>query len=170
MADNNKTKNEKSGRKPSRNARNSAARLYAVQGVYQMLANEQSASSVLEEILYKRVYEAIDDQEIVKPDGSLLRSIVKGVGDRLEDLSQIVMQSFQKQLTKQDDGASNRHKQPEGLLFAVLLCGAYELMAHHEIDAPVIISDYLNVGHAYFDRGETKLINGVLDYLAKTLR
>jgi N utilization substance protein B len=43
-------------------------------------------------------------------------------------------------------------------------------MAHHDIDAPVIISDYINVGHAFFDRGETKLINGLLDKVAKKMR
>ena len=58
----------------------------------------------------------------------------------------------------------------EPLLSAILICGTYELLAHGEIDAPIIIADYLHVTHGFFEGSESKLVNGVLDALAKELR
>lgn len=159
---------QKGKNKPSKKAKASSARLFAVQGVYQMLANQQSYNEVLEDILYKRVYEKVDDHLLVMPDGNLLKSIIKGVSDRLNDLNRLVL-GYYNQDVGNNDHVTGEEK-PEGLLFSVLLCGAYELMAHHDIDSPVIISDYINVGHAFFDRGETRLINGLLDKIATEIR
>ena len=158
---------QKGAKKPSKKAKRSSARLFAVQGVYQMLANQQSSKDVLEDILYKRVYEKVEDHTLVMPDGNLLKDIVTGVSKRLDDLSKIILHHY-KTNNNQPEGAAL--EKPEGLLFSVLLCGAFELMAHHDTDAPVIISDYINVGHAFFDRGETKLINGLLDKISKEIR
>jgi N utilization substance protein B len=58
----------------------------------------------------------------------------------------------------------------EPLLTAILVCGTYELLAHPEIDAPIIISDYLHVTHGFFEGSESKLVNGILDALAKEVR
>lgn len=134
-----------------------------------MLANQQSAQSVLEDIMYKRIYEPVDDEPLVQPDGTLLKNTVTGVSERRDELSKIVMSHYKNnaEVMKIDGMALEK---PEGLLFSVLLCGSYELMAHHDIDTPVIISDYLNVGHAFFDRGETRLINAVLDKIAGSVR
>lgn len=156
-------------KKPSKKAQRSSARLYAVQGVYQMLANDQSAGSVLEEILYKRIYEPVEDETIVMPDGALLTAVINGVAERREELSEIVLSNYHKNLASlKDDNA--QPEAPEGLVFSVLLCGTYELLSQEDVDPPIIISDYINVGHAFFDRGETKLINGVLDKISKSLR
>ena len=157
---------QKGNKKPSKNAKKSSARLFAVQGVYQMLASQQASKDVLEDIFYKRVYEKVDDQTLVMPDGNLLREVVSGVSDRLNDLNTLVLHHYKSNNQAEDAPA----EKPEGLLFSVLLCGAYELMANHDTDAPVIISDYINVGHAFFDRGETKLINGILDKISKQMR
>ena len=61
----------------------------------------------------------------------------------------------------------NKH---EPLLNAVFLCGAFELMVLQAIDFPVIISDYLHVTHAFFDKGEAKLVNALLDSIRQTVR
>ena len=53
----------------------------------------------------------------------------------------------------------------EPLLKAILVCGAFELLMQ-QVDAPVIINDYLDVGHAFYQRNEVALINGVLDSIA----
>lgn len=133
-----------------------------------MLANDQKPKAVLEDILYKRIYETVDDQALVKPDGTLLTNIVEGVADRRDDLSSMIMSNYKAK--KEGAEGEKRKEQPEGLLFSVLLCASYELLAHQDIDAPIIISDYIDVGHAFFDRGETRLINGVLDKIAKGIQ
>ena len=58
----------------------------------------------------------------------------------------------------------------EVLLRAILRAGAYELHHHAKIPAAVLINDYVDVAHAFFDAKEPGLVNGVLDKLAKSLR
>jgi N utilization substance protein B len=58
----------------------------------------------------------------------------------------------------------------EPLLTSILACGTYELLAHHETDAPIIISDYLHITHGFFAGPESKMVNGVLDAIAKEIR
>jgi transcription antitermination protein NusB len=60
--------------------------------------------------------------------------------------------------------------QPEALLRSVLLCGAYEMLAHLDIDAPLLIAEYQAVTEAFFDESEIKLVHAVLDRLNKALR
>ena len=138
-----------------------------------MLANQQAPAPVLEDILHKRIYEPVNGEMLVTPDGVLLSKIIKGVHERRDELGQIVLANYHKNKGPKNaapSGDKSGPEAPESLVFALLLCGVYEIMAHHEIDAPIIISDYINVGHAFFDRGETKLINALLDTAAKTLR
>lgn len=127
----------------------SAARLGAVQAVYQMIMNDQQGMSVVGEFTSHRPE---------KRDPSLFSDIVCGVELRRGDLEALLA------------GAAQKSQTQEPLLQAVLLCGAYELLAHKDIDAPVIISEYLNVAHAFFDQGESKLINGILDKVKSIVR
>jgi len=146
--------------KGSSKARSTAARLAAVQAVYQMLANDQGAKSVIAEYKDRRLGQPVEGDQLVTPDGVLFCAIVEGVEDRRPDLDMILSGSPEK-------GAPAAH---EPLLRSVLLCGAYELMANHDTDAPVIINDYLDVTHAFFDQGESKLVNGTLDRVSKAVR
>ena len=57
----------------------------------------------------------------------------------------------------------------EAVLRAILRAGAYELTARPDVPVPVVISEYLDIGHAFFAGKEPGLINGVLDKLARTL-
>ena len=61
-------------------------------------------------------------------------------------------------------------KRIEALLRAVLRAGAYELDQKRDIPARVIVSEYVDVAHAFVDREETGMVNGVLDGLARKLR
>lgn len=148
----------------SAKARNSAARLLAVQAVYQMHKNEQKSDEVIREYLEHRTGVDIDGDEMVSPDIDHFSNVVRGVEENIAQLSEMV--------------ALNRGKKPEEvitaksepLLQAILLCGSFELMALQSIDFPVIISDYLHVAHAFYDEGEAKLVNGLLDSIRQTTR
>ncbi|MCB9991323.1 MAG: transcription antitermination protein NusB [Rhodospirillales bacterium] len=148
-------------------ARYSAARLAAVQAIYQQKSTDQSISSLIEEYKAYRLGQPVDDQAMVLPDGVLFEKIVRGVADRKEDLRGIVDTFYgaQKDVKVIDSALS-----VEPLLDSILLCGTYELMAHHETDAPIIISDYINVAHAFYEGGEPRLINGLLDKIRQALR
>jgi N utilization substance protein B len=140
----------------SQKARNTAARLAAVQALYQMRGNDQKAASVVREYIDFRLDEKLDGEAMVSPDKELFSALVTGVDSRRDDLATMI------------EAAAERKVEP--LLNCILLCGTYELLAHGEIDAPLIISDYLHVTDAFYDQSEKKLINAVLDRLAKNLR
>ena len=50
------------------------------------------------------------------------------------------------------------------------MCGAWELLAHAEADTALIIAEYLNVAHAFYDQGEAKLIHAILDQVKAAIR
>jgi N utilization substance protein B len=61
-------------------------------------------------------------------------------------------------------------KRIEAILRAVLRAGVYELSHRNDVPARVIVSEYVDVANAFFDRDETGMVNAVLDQLARGLR
>ena len=151
----------------SKIARLSAARLAAVQAVYQMRAGEQSARDIVSEYRTHHLGQPVEGQAMVAPDTELFAHIVGGVESRMEDLRGIIDASLVVQ-----DSSKPTHclDSTERLLGSILLCGSYELLAHHDIDAPLIIADYLDVTHAFYEGNEAKLVNAVLDRIRKAVR
>lgn len=140
---------------------NLSARLSAVQAVYQIGQSGQSVRSAVNEFLEYRMEMEIDGEKLARPDGALLKDIVYGVEDRRIEIETVIAANL-----KKDAGG----RKIEPLLHAILMCGAYELLVHQQIDAPVILNDYLNVAHAFYEKGEVALVNGILDTLAKLFR
>ena len=134
-----------------------SARLRAVQGLYQADYNKQSTRAVLDEFLRHRKDMEIDGEPLVVPDGALLKKILYGVDERRQELEEVVNANLKKD-------AEDRVVEP--LLRAILMCGAYELLVQEQ-DSPIIINDYLNVAHSFYERGEVALVNGVLDSISK---
>lgn len=138
-----------------------SARLLAVQAVYQMKHSGEGVRSIYNEYIQFRTKPEVDGEKLVEPDGALFKMVIFGVEERYTELDSVVSANL-----KRD--ASDRSVEP--LLEAILLCGAYELMVQDDIDAPIIINDYLNVGHSFYEKNEVALINGVLDSIAKAFR
>ena len=61
-------------------------------------------------------------------------------------------------------------KRIEAILRSVLRAGAWELETRTDIPARVIVSEYVDVAHAFVDKSETGMVNAVLDQLARKLR
>ena len=147
---------------PSDKAKNLSARLVAVQAIYQIMQNATPAKDVLNQYLEKADDMEIDGEKIVTPNGALLKKILLGVDDRAKDLESILEANYQQ----------NKDEKPklEPLLQSIALCAAFELLDHQDIDSPIIINDYLNVTHGFYEKGEVSLINGVLDAVSKAVR
>ena len=58
----------------------------------------------------------------------------------------------------------------DSILRAILRSAAYELMHRDDIPAKVVISEYIDVAHAFFEGDEPRVVNGVLDNLARHAR
>lgn len=146
--------------KGSPKARNTAARLAAVQVLYQMKLSNQDAGSALADFVRHRVGADLDGDVFVSADEELLRDIVTGVEQRWTDIDGMVAAAL----------AEGRRGEVEALLDAILRAGVYELLAHGKTDAGIIINDYLNVTTGFYGGSEPKLVNAVLDKIAKTVR
>jgi N utilization substance protein B len=146
-------------RKPSAKAKNLAARLLAVQALYQAVQNKQRLPKVAEEFLATRVGMEIEGETMVEPDGALFNKILETVDERSSDIDALINAN----ITKDDKNVGL-------LLRAILTCATAELLANRESDTGIVINDYINVGHGFFDSGETGLLNAILDAVAKAVR
>ncbi|MBU6235053.1 MAG: hypothetical protein KGQ41_04345 [Alphaproteobacteria bacterium] len=147
--------------KGSQKARNTSARLVAAQCVYDMIITGHSAQEALEAYREHRMDKPLEGVEYVPADFTLLSKIVRGVAERRTDLVDMVQGALDKRTGQSE---------PEALLRAILLCGAYEMLAHLDTDAPLLIAEYKAVTEAFFDEAEAKLVHAVLDRLNKSLR
>jgi N utilization substance protein B len=141
-------------------ARRTAARLAAVQVLYQMRLNNQEAKSAVREYINHRSGFDIDGDVFVPADEELLDDIVMGVARRWADIDAMVSAAL----------AAGKKGDVETLLESILRAGAYELLEHGSIDTGIIINDYMNVTTGFYEGPEVKLVNGVLDKIAKTVR
>lgn len=149
--------------KPTGGEKALAARLLAVQALYQNQQNQKPVDVLIDEYLRHRTGMEIDGAALTAPDGVLLKKIISGVHERRSELEDIVKANI-----KRPQEGSGRDIEP--LLKAIIMAASYELLAHQDIDFPVIINDYLHVTHAFYDKMEAGLVNGVLDPIARQLR
>ena len=148
----------------------SAARLAAVQALYEMDMVDADADQVLEEFLTNRWKTAggtagegddASEVEMAEPEPAWLDELVHGVVSESDELDGIIGQALSGDWTVE---------RLETLIRVILRAGTYELKTKKKIPAAVIISEYLDVAHAFFEGSEPQLVNGVLDNLARTLR
>lgn len=156
-----------SGQRPNRREsarKRSTARLVAVQAIYEMEVAGASTDAVLREILGKRWQSATDidtADRMTEPDSVFLGQVVRGATERLEELDRAIGGALSEKWTVE---------RLEVLLRCVLRAGTYELLARSDVPARVVISEYVDVAHAFFSGDEPGLVNGVLDRLARVLR
>lgn len=141
-------------------AQKTAARLAAVQVLYQMRLNSQQADDAVREFMVHRVGYTIDGDVFVPAEPQLLQDIVLGVADRWGDIDAMLTAAL----------AEGGRKEVELILECILRAGIFELLAHGAIDTGIIISDYMNVAVGFYDGKEPKLVNAVLDAIAKKVR
>jgi len=141
-------------------AKRTSARLAAAQILYQMRLNNQDAKSAVREYINHRSGFNIDGDVLVPADEELLTAIVMGVQDRWSDIDEMVAAAL----------AAGKKTDVETLLECIMRAGAWELLANSGVDTGIIIHDYLNVTAAFYEGPEPKLVNAVLDKIAKSVR
>jgi len=142
------------------------ARLAAVQAIYQSVFAQQPLEQIIRDALDSG-FESLNDGEAnaaavpEKPDVKLFVAIVQGVASHQEAMDEAVAAALDKKVSAD---------RLEMLLRAILRAGAFEIRHHDQIPAGVVINDYVDVAHAFFNGKEPGLVNGVLDKLAGKLR
>lgn len=142
----------------------SAARLAAVQALYQIDLGGGSMEDALLDFLGQRGDETVDapDGEVaIQPDRNLFAEIVRGVWARREELADMIGAALV------DGWPLNRL---EIVLRCILEAGVYELLARPNVPVRVVIDEYVDLAHAFYAGAEPGMVNGVLNTLAHRLR
>jgi N utilization substance protein B len=146
----------------SRGEKRSAARLAAVQALYQMDLSAKGVSDVMAEFEAHWMGREIEDGlEMRDAESAFFRDIVQGVVDE------------QRVLDREVDSALAKGwplARIETVLRAVLRCGAYELFRRKDIPAKVVITEYGDVARAFYEGEEVGMVNAVLDSVARAFR
>ena len=139
-----------------------AARLAAVQALYQMESTGASWREVRQEFETHRIGAEIEGEQYREADITLFRAILEGVVERQSDIDKLT-------------DAALVAKWPLGrvdpTLRAIFRCGGYELLARTDIPPRVAINEYVDVAKAFFPEGqESRFANAVLDHMAREAR
>jgi N utilization substance protein B len=145
----------------AKRAKRSAARLSAVQALYQMDIAGTGLPDILAEFESHWIGQEVEGQQYPEAEAAYFRDIVGGVLREQRELDPLV-----------DDALAKGWplKRVEAVLRAVLRAGAYELLHRPDVPARVVVSEYVDVAGAFLNREETGMVNAVLDLLARRLR
>jgi N utilization substance protein B len=138
-----------------------AARLAAVQALYQMDIGGSGVLEVVAEYEAHRLGQEVDGDTYLKADASWFRSIVSGVVRDQRLLDPMIGAALQ------DDWALSRL---DSTVRAILRAGTFELKERRDVPVAVIVTEYVEIAKAFFEDEEPKLVNAVLDRIAKQLR
>ena len=139
----------------------SAARLAAVQALYQMDMEKVGIARLLNEFHAHRLGQEIEDAQYADADADFFDDVVSGVDARREEIDALI------------DGKLGEQWKMERLdktMLQILRCGTYELIARPDVPTAAVIDEYLDVAHAFFDKKDAKFVNGLLDAVAKDKR
>ena len=141
--------------------RRGAARLAAVQALYQMDLAGTGLNEILAEFENHWLGREVEGAQYLPAEAAFFRDVVSGVVREQRKLDPLIDDALAK---------SWPLKRVESLLRAVLRAGVYELSARSDVPARVVVSEYVDVAHAFLDGEETGMVNAVLDQLARQLR
>ena len=145
----------------SRGEKRAASRLAAVQALYQMDIAGTALPDIFAEFESFWIGREVEGDAYKPAEVAFFRDIVQGV------------LAEQRQLDPDIDATLASGwplKRVEAILRAILRAGAYELSRRRDIPARVVITEYVDVAHAFLERDEAGMVNAVLDALAHRLR
>jgi N utilization substance protein B len=139
----------------------SVARLAAVQALYQQQMENTALTRLLDEFHMHRLGKEIEEDQYADAEVDFFDDIVTGVDARRDEIDELL------QSTLADGWKIARL---DKTMVQILRCGTYELLARADISKKIVISEYIDVAHAFFDDKEAKFVNGVLDSVGKAVR
>ena len=141
--------------------RRSVARLVAVQALYQQDMAGTNIPKLLNEFHVHRLGEEIDGDQLAAADIDFFDDLVSGALARRDELDGLIADLLQQgwSLARLDR-----------LMLQILRCGAYELVARADVPAGAIVSEYVDIAHAFYPKAETGFVNALLDRMGKNLR
>jgi len=146
---------------PRKVTRRGAARLAAVQALYQMDIAGAGLNEILAQFESHWIGQEVEGDKYLPAERAYFRELVSGVIEDQRRLDPLIDEALQ---------SGWPLKRIEALLRAVMRAGAYELDRKRDIPARVIMAEYVAIADAFVDRDETGMVNAVLDQIARQLR
>ncbi len=146
---------------PKRSRARSAARLAAVQALYQQEMEGTPTPILLHEFHNHRFGQTIDDVTMIDAEMDFFDDIVRGVTARQEEIDGKVASRLAEGWKLDRLDRSMR---------AILRAGTYELLARPDVTVGTVIDEYLDIAHAFFGEKDVKFVNGLLDKVAGDVR
>ncbi|MDB5694475.1 MAG: transcription antitermination factor NusB [Sphingomonas bacterium] len=148
-------------RTQARTPARAAARLAAVQALYQHEMEATPVVRLLNEFHQHRLGATIEGAEYAQAEVDFFDDVVRGVLARADEIDAAIAGKLASGWTLA------RLDKP---MKAILRCGTYELLARADVPTGAVISEYVDVAHAFYERRETGFVNGLLDAIAKEVR
>ncbi len=139
-----------------------AARLAAVQALYQMEVSGATTADVLEDFRAGKLpRETEATYANAEGDPDLFRVLVETAVERQATLDRAIARRLSK---------GWRLERLDAVARAILRAGAAELEQRTDIPVAVVIDEYVAIAHAFFDGPEPGFVNAALDACARDLR
>ena len=150
-----------SQRTAARSKARAAARLAATQALYQHEMEGTPVVALLHEFHQHRLGATIEDVEYADADIDFFDDLVTGTLARIAEIDGLIAQNVTA------DWKIERLDKP---MKAILRAGTYELLSRKDVAVGTVISEYLDVTDAFYERREKGFVNGILDGVAKSAR
>ncbi len=137
------------------------ARLAAVQALYQMDLAQTDAAAVIAQFTDHRFGHEVDGAFYDRADEPFFKDLVLGVVRAQLAVDPLIAAHLAK---------GWRLARIDSILRAILRAGAYELRERADVPVKVIINEYVDVAHAFFGGEEPRVVNAVLDAVAREVR
>jgi transcription antitermination protein NusB len=139
----------------------SAARLAAVQALYQHEMGGDAVPKLLNEFHHHRLGQEIEGAEYLAADETFFDDVVVGVAARRDELDGLISGALA------DGWTLIRLDRP---MRALLRAAVYELVARADVPAATVIDEYVDVAHAFHTEKDVRFVNGLLDTVARQVR
>ncbi|GAA4032510.1 transcription antitermination factor NusB [Sphingomonas rosea] len=146
---------------PKKSRARSAARLNAVQALYQQEMEGTPTPLLLHEFHQHRFGATIDESTLIDAEMDFFDDIVRGVTARSEEIDRTITERL---------AEGWKLERLDRAMRAILRAGTYELLARPDVTVGTVIDEYLDVAHAFFEEKDVKFVNGLLDKVAKDVR
>jgi len=149
---------------PAKRPERSAARLGAVQALYQHAMTGSPMPLLLTEFHHHRLGAAMDDTHdihMADADTVFFDDLVTGSHARADELNTLVAAALAKGWT------IDRLDLP---MQALLRLAVYELVARADVPSATVIDEYVELSRGFHAEKDVKFVNGLLDTVARRVR
>ena len=141
--------------------RRGAARLAAVQALYQMDIASTGLNEILAEFESHWIGREVEGEQYLPAEAAFFRDVVGGVVREQRKLDPLIDDTLNKGWPL---------KRIETILRAVLRAGAYELAHKKDVPGRVVVAEYGDVASAFVERDEIGMVTAVLNEVGHHFR